>query len=250
MSCSSPVASPLSETLSNSDPQHVILGDASSNTLTFSGTGVRSNRSTPVRLPAVLAALQPSLRMVALLRNPVDRLYSAFHYYGHYAKQHGADAAGFHSYALAQLAAFAELCPAGRPRSDCAVAAYGRCEQLAKGLYSAFLPDYWASFTREQLLVLRSEEYGRDLEGSLAAVLAHVGLQQPSAEVWERMLQRERSNSRKQAGAARGGAAGEMAGETRRLLTEFYAPWNAELAGMLGDERYLRWNSPDAEEVE
>ena len=229
-----------------SKPSEAVIGDASSNTLTYSGVGVRNNRHAAASLASVLAAVQPHLRLVAVLRNPVDRMYSSFYYYGHYAKMYGADAEGFHKYAAAQLSAFS-ACEAGTPRRQCAVQGYGRAEQLAKGLYSAFLPDYLAAFPREQLLVLRSEEYSADVASGLRAVLAHLSLIPPQDEVWQRMLSKERSNSRRNNGQNRGGQAGPMLAATRRLLTEFYRPYNEELAELLNSPSYLRWNSEEPE---
>jgi len=228
------------------DPANAVIGDASSNTLTYSGVGVRNNRHPPASLASVLAALQPRLRLIAVLRNPVDRMYSSYYYYGHYAKQYGADAEGFHKYASAQLTAFS-VCAAGSSRRQCAVEGYGRAEQLSKGLYAAFLPDYLDAFPREQLLVLRSEDYGAGLEGALRTVLAHLRMEQPAEGAWQRMLTKERSNSRKGNGASRGGRAGEMQPETRRMLTDFYRPYNTELAELLSDRSYLRWNNPEPE---
>ena len=84
----------------------LLVGDASSGTLTYAGVGVRGERDTGgVRLPAVMAALQPDLPLVALLRDPGDRLYSAFWYYGHYTKKHGASAEGFDAYVAQQASA-------------------------------------------------------------------------------------------------------------------------------------------------
>ena len=39
-----------------------------------------------------------ALRLVALLRNPADRLYAAFRNYGHYAKHYGPGARGFEAF--------------------------------------------------------------------------------------------------------------------------------------------------------
>ena len=33
-----------------------------------------------------------------------------------------------------------------------------------------------------------------------------------------------------------------MLAEARRLVAEFYAPYNKELARLTGDPRYLEWN--------
>jgi N-acetylgalactosamine 4-sulfate 6-O-sulfotransferase len=224
-------------------PGQVVVGDASSNTLTYSGVGVRNRRSGPERggvtLPQVLAALQPTLRMVALLRNPTERLLSAFHYYRHYAVIHGATPAGFHAFAQAQLEAFASACPDGASRLECRQRGYSRAEQLTKGLYALFLPDFWASFPRNQLLVLSTELYGNATEASLARVLSHLELEKPPQEEWAAMLAARRSNTR----AAGDAAARQMLPETRALLDDFYRPYNEELAKLLGDDSYKEWHT-------
>ena len=189
----------------------------------------------------VLAALQPELRLIALLRNPVDRLYSAYFYYGHYAARYGASAAGFHDFAVAQVEAY-KACPASSTLHTCAVEGYGRAEQLVKGMYAMFLPDYFAAFPREQLLVMRSETYGDDVEAGLRAALKHIGLEQPDAQRWGPMVSDKRSNSRGSNGRSGGGDAGEMRADTRELLNAFYQPYNEELAKLLDDNSYL-WHT-------
>ena len=84
--------------------------DASSNTFTYSGIGVRSARSPPVLLPQVLAWLQPSLRMVLMLREPGERYFSAYSYYNrryriydHYGPR---GAQGFDAMVRAETGAF------------------------------------------------------------------------------------------------------------------------------------------------
>ena len=228
-----------------SDPAHVVIGDASSNTLTFSGVGIRHQRNVPggVTLPMVLAALQPDLRLIAVLRNPVDRLYSSYFYYGHYAARYGASAAGFHDFAVAQLEAYS-ACPSSKSRRECSVEGYSRAEQLVKGMYAMFLPDYFAAFPREQLLVLRSETYGDDVEGGLRAAMAHIGLEQPVAEHWGPMVDAKRSNKRGSNGRSAGSDTGDMRADTRELLNAFYKPYNEELAALLGDDSYLWHTQP------
>ena len=196
-----------------------------------------------VTLPMVLAALQPDLRLIALLRNPVDRLYSSYFYYGHYAARYGASAAGFHDFAVAQVEAY-NTCSPSMTRRACAVEAYGRTEQLVKGMYAVFLPDYFAAFPREQLLVMRSETYGDDIEAGLRAAMTHVGLEQPGDDIWSRMVDAKRSNKRGSNGRSAGGDTGDMRDETRQLLNAFYQPFNEELATLLGDDSYLWHTQP------
>ena len=63
-------------------------------------------------VPALIAATyhpSPPPFVVALLRNPTDRLWVAFWTYGQYPGKYGADAEGFRMYFLEQQAMW-ELC--------------------------------------------------------------------------------------------------------------------------------------------
>lgn len=56
-------------------------------------------------LPAVHRAAQPRMRLVLLLREPAERMHSAFWYYGcmhGLYQRHGLSAAGFHAFAEAR----------------------------------------------------------------------------------------------------------------------------------------------------
>jgi hypothetical protein len=65
-------------------PIDTLTADASSNTFTFSGIGVRGSQygtseedlSPDVLLPDVLKATQPEMKLVVMLRNPVNRSLS------------------------------------------------------------------------------------------------------------------------------------------------------------------------------
>lgn len=63
----------------SADPRAVMI-DASSNTFTYSGIGVRATLAPRALLPQVLAWLQPSLRMVVMLREPAQRASAANQY--------------------------------------------------------------------------------------------------------------------------------------------------------------------------
>lgn len=234
-------------------PGTAVFGDASSNTLTFSGVGVRSTRGPAARatLAAVLAAVTPTARLVAILRNPADRLYSSFYYYMHDAAKFGPTPDGFHAFALQQLAAYTAACEglrvavtgAAAERRACALKGYGAAEQLTKGIYAAFLPDYLAAFPREALLVVNADVYYANTSSQLGAIVSHLRLAQPDAAAWHRMASGRRSNSRQQAGKGRGAGAGDMRNDTRALLNAFYAPHNTALAKLLRDGAYNEWHA-------
>jgi hypothetical protein len=75
-----------------------------------------------------------------MLRNPADRMYSAFYYYGHYGTRYGSHPEGFHTYAQAMVDSFKECVQApgmsnrcvgvyrqGRSASDLASEARWQC---------------------------------------------------------------------------------------------------------------------------
>ena len=62
----------------------------------------RGKANGEVQLPQLLRAVQPDMKVVAILRDPVARMYSAFWYYGclyNVYKDHGMTAKGFHKHA-------------------------------------------------------------------------------------------------------------------------------------------------------
>eukprot|EP00959_Pyramimonas_sp_CCMP1952_P470675 9497091-Pyramimonas_sp.AAC.1 len=61
----------------------------------------------------------------------------------------------------------------------------------------------------------------------------------PEEEVWLEMTSMKATNARVSLGESRGAGQGPMLPETRTLLDEFYSPYNAKLASILGDPK---WN--------
>lgn len=45
-------------------------------------TTCRGKKNEDVILPAVIRAVQPDMKVIVMLRDPVDRMYSAYWYYG------------------------------------------------------------------------------------------------------------------------------------------------------------------------
>ncbi len=94
--------------------------------------------------------------------------------------------------------------------------------------------------------MLRLEDYSADMARHLDAVFSFAGLRDPTPAEWTAILDAPRAN----AGASGGGSAARallreprasiepMLPETRAALSSFYAPFNEELAALLGDERF------------
>lgn len=183
-------------------------------------SGLVTGEATPAYLvfpPAAARAHQlvPRARLVAVVRDPVDRAYS--HYQHEVAK-------GFehHSFeeALARepqrLEAPSDRRPAGPESLSHALEHHS---YLTRGQYAEQLERWLEHFPPEQLLVLAAEELYRDPPAAVARVVDHLGL--PPHPTGSRVARNTRSYA-------------PMASTTRRLLERHYAPHNERLFRLLG----------------
>lgn len=129
----------------------LIAGEASSNTFTSAnGIYLRGFRGatpfaewagaagTNATLPALLREAQPYLRLILMLRDPVTRYYSAFHYYRWWLKEERPPTPDdFHETVLKEVQEWKD-CVAARSVPDC-VRSF-KPQQLIKGMYAQFLP--------------------------------------------------------------------------------------------------------------
>jgi N-acetylgalactosamine 4-sulfate 6-O-sulfotransferase len=224
-----------------------VSADASSNTFTASGVWRRGHSPVgDVSVGELLAEVAPYGRYIIILRDPVDRFFSAFHYYrsmyGPTAGRPPASAAQFHDEAVAALAAWATCLAAQGGTGEGATA---RCvrrfepQQLVKGMYAQFLWD-WRRLGAQRLLLMRTEDYAAEPQRHLAAVFEFAGMRQPAnEEQWAAILDAPRANAAHGRALAQRAAAEPMEPRTRAMLNEFYSPFNRALAEALGDNRFL-----------
>jgi hypothetical protein len=152
-------------------------------------------------VPERMAGVAPDAKLIALLRNPVDMLYSAYNFFG---RRKGKDALNFEDKANAAL---------GDPDS----------KFLSKGVYVDQLLRWSRHFDREQMLVLKSEDFFADPRGTLKSVLDFLDLPAWETEASDLGEKRNEGSYHK-----------EMEAYTRRRLAEFYAPHNQRLYEYLG----------------
>eukprot|EP00899_Mesostigma_viride_P013848 jgi/Mesvir1/22464/Mv18494-RA.1 len=224
------------------DPPTIIAGDASSNTFTYSGVGIRGKPNGEVLLPELMYAVNPAERLILMVREPAARMYSAFWYYGclyHIYDNFGMSPAGFHKFVEKEIGNFQECMDRHKSVRRCTREGFDASQQLIKGMYAAFLPDWVNVYPEDQLMVIRMEDYGRETELYLREVLAFLDIPEPSPDVWGKMLASPPTNQRGQRTQGCGAGAQDMLPETREMLREFYAPYNRQLAAMLADDRFL-----------
>jgi hypothetical protein len=152
----------------------------------------------PAAMPRI-AALMPRARLVALLRDPVDRAYSAYRH----RRRHGREAQAF------EAALDAECEATGPPGHG----------YLARGLYADQLARVFECFPREQVLIVRSADLFERPAEQLAAIMAFLGL--PPAVLPLRPPAREARYE-------------PMSAPTRARLVGHFRPHNARLYELLG----------------
>ena len=173
--------------------------------------------------PERVRATVPEAKLIALLRDPVDRALSHYH---HEVALGGAPL----SFDVAIAAA-----PA-RPRGEEPRLArepgyfshpWWDYTYLARGRYAEQLERWLAVFPREQLLVVPSEELAADPGQIYARVLEFLGAPRHELASYPRVYEQEYA---------------ELRAETRRSLAEYFAEPNRRLYELLG--RDFGWQAP------
>jgi Sulfotransferase domain len=165
--------------------------------------------------PDRVAALLPDVRLIALLRNPVDRALS---HYQHEVSL-GREPLTFEE-------ALEREDERTRGEVDRIVAdpryfsyAWWNFTYRARGLYAEQLERWFAVFPRDRILVLTSEELLARTEEAYARVLEFLGAARHRLDEYPRVFERQYE---------------DMRPETRLALAESYAEPNQRLAELLG----------------
>jgi sulfotransferase family protein len=170
--------------------------------------------------PERVARMLPDARLIALLRNPVDRAFS------HY--QHEV-ALGREPLSFEDAFAREDERMQGELERMLAEPAYfshawWNYTYVARGRYAEQLERWFAAFPREQLLVLLTDDLAADTAGTYARTLEFLGAEQRELDSYPRIFERDY---------------GEMDPATRRDLKQRFAEPNRQLAELLGRE--LPW---------
>jgi hypothetical protein len=168
--------------------------------------------------PARAAALLPQAKLIALLRNPVDRALS---HYQHEVRG-GREPLSFAEAIEQEPARLAGEEERIRRDPDYYGWNHHRYAYTRRGLYLEQLRRWTEHFPRSQLLVLQSEALFRDPPGTMARVHEFLGLR-------PHMLPKYDSSFQK------GNYVREMPPELRARLAAYFEPHNRELYRWLGE---------------
>jgi sulfotransferase family protein len=170
-----------------------------------------------------VARVLPNVKLIALLRNPVDRAYSQYRHnirWGH-------EKLPFEE----AIAREEERTREGREKATADENyhnfSYQRAAYLARGIYADQLQRWMSLFPREQILLMRSEDFHTDPAAIYKQTLAflHVPVFEPKA------LKNGYKQYNKSSDAD---APAEMDPTIRKRLVEYFEPHNARLYRLLG----------------
>jgi hypothetical protein len=167
--------------------------------------------------PERVAGMLPRARLIALLRNPIDR---AFSHYQHEVAL-GREPRSFEDALVAEDERL-------RGEEERIVAdpayfshAWWNYTYAARGRYAEQLERWFATFPPEQLLVLLTDDLAGDTAGTYRRVLEFLGVDPRGLDSYPRIFEREY---------------GEMDPGTRARLEEEFAEPNRRLTELLGRE--------------
>nr|XP_046258181.1 carbohydrate sulfotransferase 15-like [Scatophagus argus]XP_046258182.1 carbohydrate sulfotransferase 15-like [Scatophagus argus] len=181
-------------------------------------------------------AVQPGAKIIIMLRDPVERLYSDYLYF----KTVNKSAEDFHKKVVESVQLF-QFCLSERSLRSCVYSSslFNTMQvRLTLGMYIVFLLDWLTVFHREQILVLRLEDYSANLKETIKKVFDFLSLGPLSEKAQAALTDVPMSNTRR----VQDRDLGPMLPATRDLLRKFHQPFNRKLAILLNNKAFL-WSN-------
>ncbi|XP_058477786.1 carbohydrate sulfotransferase 15 [Solea solea] len=219
-------------------PSHpnIITGEASASTMWDNRAGNHCYDNTtepPFLIQDFIHALQPDARFIVMLRDPVERLYSDYLYFGNANKS----AEDFHVKVAESLQIF-ERCLTENTMHLCVynyTVLNAMPVRLTIGLYIVYLMDWLTVFSKKQILVLRLEDHSSNMKYTMHKVFDFLNLGPVTKEKESEITWSPASNTRRQADKD----LGPMLPITREILQDFHMPFNEKLAQVLQNDSFL-----------
>ncbi|CAG2205304.1 CHST15 [Mytilus edulis] len=181
--------------------------------------------------PNLIYHLNPNIRLILVIRDPAERLYSHYLHKNLGINIHPS-AKEFHEDVQQAVSTFAN-CTNSKSLRACLydTVLYKRLRApISSGFYSTFLMflrDWLKVFDKNQVMVIRNEDYRHNIAGTLKKVFKFLNLDEVGPYVLEKMACREleyKTNYRS-----------PMMNETRSLLETFYYDSQRDMDSLLGE---------------
>ncbi|XP_055502735.1 carbohydrate sulfotransferase 15 [Leucoraja erinacea] len=229
--------------IANSSVEHqissnMVIGEASASTMWDNNAwqnfyGRTANSEPPYLIQDFLHAVLPAAKLIVMLRDPVERLYSDYLYFISANKS----VEDFHEKVKDSLQLFNGCLMHSSLRScvyNCTVNS-AMPVRLQIGLYVVFVWDWYSVYNPNQFLILRLEEHAADLKNSMSRVFRFLNLGNLTEKQEATIINNPASNTRR----PKDKSLGPMLQETRRILKDFYRPFNEKLALLLNNDSFL-----------
>jgi hypothetical protein len=169
-------------------------------------------------VPEKISNAIPGVRLILLLRNPVDRAYSDYQL----SVQSHKEIRSFEEAIRNEISNSVAL----TSNNEHSIL---RIRYLVKGMYADHLERWLRFFRREDLLILKSEDFFQEQSLFFQKVIKHIGLPiwEPNQYVAFRAPGKKRREGTKYP---------SMTPDTRKLLIDFFKPSNERLSECLGTD--------------
>ena len=182
----------------------------------------------------LLHEVTPEAKVLVITRDPVERLYSDYLFFNSENSQNKT-ASSFDAAVRLELGRF-ETCLLNRDLRTCCYDSKNNPKlRLHLGVYICYIRD-WKQVFGDEIMVISLEDYSSHPQPTLIRIFNFLGVSKPDNEKLRAFLHgSKKSNSRRKSALLKG----DMLPQTRKILQEFYGPYNRELARYLQDTRFL-----------
>lgn len=196
--------------------------------------------------PARIASTMPGVKLIALLRNPVDRAYS----------QHWLEVQSGY-----ETLSFKEAIEREQERLDGEWEKmltdehydsfnYRHYSYLARGKYVEQLPNWLSEFPKEQLLLLRSEDLYTNPAAVVQQTLEFLGVFDESIDLQDKEYRQYRLPLKTGYKGKQTASPPKMDADMKRYLHDYFRPYNARLEEMMGRNPCWDEEQPSSERKE
>ncbi|MFZ4522033.1 MAG: sulfotransferase domain-containing protein [Bacteroidales bacterium] len=166
-------------------------------------------------VPSRICNTYPGIKLILLLRNPVNRAYSQYQH----MKRKGRISLSFEHCMRLEEDVLAGRKEAFYQEEDHSDLMYRRFSFLTRSRYAEQLTEWYRYFDREQLLIIRSEDYFEDAGQSFQQVFRYLGLSDAYISINKKHNPSDYP---------------PMKPETREQLSAYFEPFNRQLYELVG----------------
>ena len=199
-----------------------------------------------LQTPKILSRLQPSAKLIAILRDPTTATYSSFNYFSSYIRN--PTAAKFHECVVSCISVFykckerynTDRCAMTIPKDE-DLNIERECNWVMRaikiGRYVVFLKQWMNQFPRENFFIMQMEFYSNRKRPILEKIWNFLGVRKPDSYILRQISLSTGTVNHKSYHEP-------MFNETEKLLRKYFSVPNKQLAALLNDKKFLWIKQP------